>query len=132
MSVDKICLKGLYFEACHGVYKEEKHVKQPFYVNIEMFVDTREAAQADDLALSVDYSLIYRKVCVLMERHSFNLLETLAARIAESILEYSKVQRVRVEVEKSSATCEERHFTSSVVIERGRPHGGIDLFEPRQ
>jgi|GEM_PF-725399 len=115
--MDKICLKGLYFEACHGVYEEEKQQKQPFRVSIELYVDTREAARTDDLAFSVDYNLLYQKVRELMEQHSFNLLETLATRIAAAALEDDKVQKVSVEVEKISAACEDRHFTSSAVVE---------------
>lgn len=118
--MDKICLKGLRFEACHGVYEEEKLQKQPFCVNIEMSVDTLAAAQTDDLATSVDYSHIYGRVRQLVENHCFNLLETLAARIAATVLEEKKVQNVRVEVEKCRAACGEHHFISAVIIERGR------------
>lgn len=119
-NADKICLKGLRFEATHGVYEEEKQCKQPFNVNIEMSVDTRAAAASDDLALSVDYSQVYQRVRQLVEQQSFNLLETLASRIADTVLTEVCVQQVRVEVEKCRASCGEQHFTSAVVIERGR------------
>lgn len=118
--MDKICLKGLRFEAIHGVYEEEKHVKQPFCVDIELSVDTRAAAKADDLSLSVDYSLLYGRVAGIMNGESCNLLETLAERIAQAALADTRVDSVRVAVEKCRATWEKAEFTSSVVIERGR------------
>ena len=118
--MDKICLKGLRFYACHGVYAEEKKRKQLFTVHIEIDLDTRAASSTDCLDNSVDYGRIYMLVKQVMEENCFNLLETLAERIAALLLEAELVQNVRVEVEKNHAAYEGQFFSASVAIERGR------------
>jgi dihydroneopterin aldolase len=118
--MDKINLKGLRFYACHGVYAEEKKRRQLFTVNIEMSVDIKPAASSDDIAMSVDYGRVYMLVKQLVEENCFNLLETLAERIAALLLQDGRLQHVRVEVEKNRAACEGQLFCASVAIERGR------------
>ena len=118
--MDKICLKGLRFYACHGVYAEEKKREQLFTVNLEMGLDAYPATVADDITLSVDYGHIYMSVKQIVEESCFNLLETLAERIAAMLLKNERIQNVRLEVEKNHATYEGQFFCASVAIERGR------------
>jgi dihydroneopterin aldolase len=118
--MDKICLKGLRFYACHGVYAEEKTRKQLFTVHIELGVDARPASATDSIESHVDYGQIYMVVKQLVEENSFNLLETLAERIAVQLLKDKRVQNVRVEVEKNHAAYEGQFFSASVSVERGR------------
>jgi len=118
--MDKICLKGLHFYACHGVFAEEKKRQQLFTVHIEMGVDTSAATTSDDIACSVDYGQAYMLVKQVVEDNCFNLLETLAERIASLLLKDERVLNARVEVEKNHASYQGHFFTASVVIERGR------------
>jgi dihydroneopterin aldolase len=118
--MDKICLKDLRFYACHGVYAEEKKQQQLFTVHIELGLDTRPAAAADDIALSVDYGQVYVAVKQAVEENCFNLLETLAEHIAALLLKDGRVQNARVEVEKNHAAYEGQSFCASVAVERGR------------
>ena len=118
--MDKICLKGLRFYACHGVYAEEKQQKQLFTINIELGLDVTAASATDNINSSVDYGRIYMLVKQLVEENSFNLLETLAEHIAALLLEEQLVQKVRVEAEKNNAAYEGQCFSASVIIERGR------------
>lgn len=120
ITMDKICLQGLTFYAKHGVYAEEKLHEQPFRVDLELSLDTREAAAHDDLALSVDYAKLYGQVRELVEHRSFALLETLAEQLAELALSAERVQAVRVRVEKSRASYRGQQFAAAVVIERRR------------
>ena len=118
--MDKICLKDLRFYSCHGVYAEEKKREQLFTVNVEMGVDTGPAAMADDIALSEDYGQAYMLVKQVVEENCFNLLETVAERIAARLLQNERVQNVRLEVEKNHAIYQGHFFRASVIIERGR------------
>ena len=46
---DIVAITGLEFMACHGVYESEKHSVQPFIVDIEVEVDTRNAGTSDSI-----------------------------------------------------------------------------------
>ena len=125
--VDKICLKGLRFYARHGLYAEEKMRQQLFTVHVALDVDTAPAAATDDIANSVDYGQVYMHVKQIVEENCFNLLETLAERIASTLLQDERVQHVRVEVEKNHACYEGQFFSASVSIERDGADGGNNL-----
>ncbi|MCL1816810.1 MAG: dihydroneopterin aldolase [Clostridiales bacterium] len=118
--MDKICLNGLRFYACHGVYTEEKKRKQLFTANIVLYIDSRLASATDDIENSVDYGQVYMQVKNVIEENSFNLLETLAENIATQLLKNKLVQKVCVEVEKNHALFEGQFFNAAVIIERGR------------
>jgi dihydroneopterin aldolase len=118
--MDKICLKGLRFYACHGVYAEEKKRQQLFTIHVELGVDTSPASASDNIASSVDYGQVYMTVKQVLDNNCYNLLETIAERIASLLLEDERVLNVRVEVEKNHAAYEGHFFNASVVIERGR------------
>jgi len=100
---DKIILAGLRFYGYHGVLPEEKKLGQWFEVDLELTGEFTQAAAADDLAQTLDYSSLYRKVARLMEGESLNLLETLADRIAAVAMEEPLVEGVLVRVKKPGA-----------------------------
>jgi dihydroneopterin aldolase len=118
--MDKICLKGLRFYACHGVFAEEKKRQQLFTVHIEIGVDTTAASATDNINMSVDYGQAYMLVKQIVEENCFDLLETLAECIAARLLKYELVRDVHVEVEKNHASYQGQFFTASVIIERSR------------
>lgn len=86
--------------ANHGVLEVEKVFKQPFEINLDLGVDFLDAAIADELNLSVDYSFISKKVTELVEDTSFNLIETLAMKIADYLLTIPRITSVSVELKK--------------------------------
>lgn len=118
--MDKICLKGLRFYACHGIFAEEKKRRQLFTVNIELGLDISLAAASDSIEQSVDYGQIYLIVRQAVENNCFNLLETLAEYIADLLLQNHMVKSVHVEVEKNNACYEGQFFSALVAIDRGR------------
>jgi len=81
-------------------------------------VDLVAAAVSDDLAQTLDYSELYINVKKIVEGESFNLIETLAERIAQMSLQQSGVCKVKVEVEKTAAKVGDQEFSAAVVIER--------------
>lgn len=83
---DLLRLTGMAFYGYHGVADEERHLGQRFVVDLELAIDLAPAAQADDLALAVDYRTIYERVRAIIEGPSCRLLETLAERVAAAAL----------------------------------------------
>jgi 7,8-dihydroneopterin aldolase/epimerase/oxygenase len=83
---DRIVLAGMVFLARHGVNEWEKVEEQRFEVDVELGVDSRGAAAADDIAGTVDYRAVREAVRAVVEGPSVNLIETLAESIAREIL----------------------------------------------
>ena len=88
------------FYGFHGVNPAEKELGQRFVVDMDIFTDLTKAGQTDDLGDTVDYSEVYRAVKDIVEGPSRNLLESVAAAIAERILAAHDIEAVRVRVRK--------------------------------
>jgi dihydroneopterin aldolase len=101
--LDRITLRGLGARGHHGVYPEERAAGQMFLVDIMLDVDTRQAAESDDVADTVHYGELAAEVVAVVEGEPVNLLETLAAHIAAVCLSRSLVHRVEVTVHKPEA-----------------------------
>ena len=100
MTHDKIELRGMTFYGFHGVIPAEKELGQRFVVDMDIFTDLTTAGQTDDLGDTVNYSEVYRTVRDVVEGPSRNLLESVAAAIAERVLSAHDIEAVRVRVRK--------------------------------
>ncbi len=116
---DRIILHDIQFFGYHGAYEEERRLGQRFLVDVELAVDAGPPAARDDLALTVDYGKAHAIVLEIGTQHTFKLLETLAVRIATTILERLKVPQVTVRVTKTSAPLP--GLQGGVTIEVTRP-----------
>ena len=101
--VDRIELLGLRAAGHHGVFDHERRDGQEFVVDIVLGVDTRAAAASDDLADTVDYGAVATEVTAIIEGEPLNLIEALAGRIADALLQQRLVQAVEVRVHKPHA-----------------------------
>ncbi len=107
MSEDRVLLKGMIFYGHHGALPAERELGQRFVVDIELDCDLRPAGLSDDLAKTVDYSEVHRQAREVVEGDPVNLIETVAERIAASILERQhSVAAVRVRVTKPDVRLE--------------------------
>jgi 7,8-dihydroneopterin aldolase/epimerase/oxygenase len=98
---DRILLEGMVFHGRHGTLPAERELGQPFVVDVELRLDLRPAGLSDDLTRTVDYSEVHQRVKEIVEGPPVNLTETLAERIAATVLEeHQPVEAVRVKVAK--------------------------------
>ncbi|NLB17739.1 MAG: 2-amino-4-hydroxy-6-hydroxymethyldihydropteridine diphosphokinase [Syntrophomonadaceae bacterium] len=118
--MDQIILDGLEFWGCHGITAEEKSQPQPFEVELVLGRDLSRAGRTDSIDDTVDYSRVFADICFIVEKESFNLLERLAARIAEHVLGYDKVIMARVTVKKLKPPIAGKYRSFGVSIERKR------------
>jgi dihydroneopterin aldolase / 2-amino-4-hydroxy-6-hydroxymethyldihydropteridine diphosphokinase len=100
---DQIVLKGLSAKGFHGVLDFEKREGQTFVVDVTMDVDLSAAAASDDLADTVNYAEVADDVVALIEGEPLDLIEALAARIADRVLARPRVEAVEVVVHKPQA-----------------------------
>lgn len=119
---DRICLKGLSARGLHGVLPLEREEPQLFVVDLSMELGpggAQAAATSDQLTESVDYAAVATSVISVIEGDSVNLIETLAARIADVVLGYPRVRAVEVTVHKPEAPLDVAFDDVSVTIRRG-------------
>jgi dihydroneopterin aldolase len=108
-------LHGLKVFGRHGVLEEEKLDGQTFVYDVELEVDEPASDRIDD---AVDYRLVADCVQEVSDSRSFDLIESLAASVADELVGRLAVSRVRVRVRKphpagvpaewSAATAERR------------------------
>ena len=103
VSGDTVAVRGIRSRGFHGVLPEERRDGQDFVVDVVMSFDTRPAAGSDDLALTVDYAAVSADVVAVVAGDPVDLVETLAARIADAVLAHARVERVEVTVHKPQA-----------------------------
>jgi len=100
---DRIALRGLRVRGYHGVLPDERRDGQLFGIDVVLDTDVSAAAEADDLALTVDYATVARQVEKIVAGDAVDLIETLAVRIAEACLAHRGVTAVEVTVHKPMA-----------------------------
>jgi dihydroneopterin aldolase len=115
---DRIFLHGLTTECIIGFIDWERRVKQSVVLDIELPVDCRRAALTDDVADTLDYKKVAKRVLSFVEASEFQLVETLAHRLALVILEEFALPWVRITLNKPGAIRHSRDV--GVVIERSR------------
>lgn len=104
--MDTIFIKNLRTLGILGVNPQERIHPQTILINISVQVDTRNSAQADDLAFSVSYSTLARKAKTHAENAHRQTVEALAADLAALCLAEPGVVRATVRVEKPDAVPE--------------------------
>lgn len=120
MNHDEIRLTGIEAFGFHGVLESERSQGQTFFVDVALSLDLAAAGKSDDLAATVDYSDVAQRIHDLITGPAFDLIETLAERIAELCLSYSLVREVEVTVHKPSAPIAVAFKNVAVVVRRGR------------
>jgi dihydroneopterin aldolase len=100
---DRIILRGLSVFGYHGVYPEERLEGQDFVIDVELEMDTRLAATSDDVANTVHYGELAQALAAAVAGEPVDLLETLAARLAEVCLADGRVEAATVTVHKPQA-----------------------------
>ena len=88
------------FYAHHGYYKAERELGQRFELDIEVECDVTHASKTDELSNAIDYRKVYSLAKEAFESYKFKLLETVAERIADQILDSFNVHAVLIRVRK--------------------------------
>lgn len=101
--MDRIILKDFEVSACHGVNPEEKVTKQRFLFTVELEYGFEKASETDDINYTVSYADVKKDVKAFCEGNCFNLIETLATRLALLLLKKYPVRAVDLTVKKPDA-----------------------------
>lgn len=101
--MDKIIIHGLQVYAYHGVNPEEKRDGQPFLFDITAGYDTRLAGRTDRVEDTVSYAKMAKRIKAVATAEKYDLLERVAAVVAETLLREFPLECVTVCVRKPRA-----------------------------
>ena len=116
--MDKIFLHELKIDTVIGIWDWERKIRQTVIVDLEMAADIARAAATDDVADTLNYKSVAKRLIEFVGASEFQLVETLAERCAEIIREEYGVRWVRLTLNKKGAV--RGASDVGVVIERGQ------------
>jgi dihydroneopterin aldolase len=119
--MDKIFLDELKVETIIGIWDWERKIRQTVVIDLEMSADIAKAAATDDVADTLNYKSVAKRLQQFVGESSFQLVETLAERIASIVRDEFGVAWVKVTVHKPGAIRGSRDV--GVIIERGEMPG---------
>ena len=115
--MDIIYLTDLKIDTVIGIYDWERRIKQTISFDLEMATDIRKAAATDTIDNTLDYKSVAKRLIAFVGESEFQLVETLAERVAEIIMNEFNVPWVRLRLNKKGAV---RYAAAvGVMIERG-------------
>ncbi len=123
MISDTIEIRGLELLLFCGVLEEEQARRQPFRFDVDLHLDLRPAGWSDDLTETVNYGALIDTLTDVLPGERFNLLERLAARVAELALDHDLVDSVMVKVRKLRPPVAAHVSATGVRIHRSRGGG---------
>lgn len=117
---DRIELTGIEVYAKHGVLEHEQERAQVFRVDVTAYMDLSAPAESDDLADALDYSTLALEIREAVASESNKLIETVAARVADTVMAHPQVTKSVVTIHKPDAPMDLVFEDVSVTIERSR------------
>ena len=116
--MDKVFIRQLEIQTHIGVHAWEHHIRRPLILDLDLGVDTREAAASDHIRDALDYKAVCDAIERLVRERQFQLLETFAESAARRLFEQFPLLSLRLSVSKPGAVTAAR--TVGVEIERRR------------
>ncbi len=117
---DRIELRGLTVRGNHGVFDHERRDGQDFVIDLTVWLDLAPAAASDDLADTVDYGGLAQRAAGIVAGPPHDLIETVAAEIADDVMNDERVEAVEVIVHKPEAPIPLAFADIAVVARRTR------------
>ena len=117
---DQITLTGLRVRGRHGVYQFEREQGQDFVVDVRLELDLAPAAATDDVADTVHYGELADALAAIVAGEPVNLIEALAARLADACLADRRVAAATVTVHKPQAPIAQQFTDVAVTLRRER------------
>lgn len=116
--MDIVFIRDLQIETVIGVYDWERRIRQTVVLDLELGTDIRRAGESDAIEDTLDYKAVAKRAMAYVEQSRFQLVETLAERLAGVLMEEFGIPWLRLTLSKPGAVRGARAV--GVVIERGR------------
>ena len=102
-ATDTVFLHELKVETIVGIWDWERKIRQTVSIDLEMGADIRRAAETDSIDDTLNYKAVAKQVQQLVADSEFQLVESLAEKIAELVLTEFEVSWIKVRVSKPGA-----------------------------
>jgi len=116
--MDRIFIQDLEVETVVGVFDWEREIRQKVVLNLEMSADIARAARTDSIEDTLNYKAVAKRLIAFVGASEFYLVETLAERCAEIVLNEFAVDWLTLRLDKPGAVTGSKSV--GVMIERGR------------
>ena len=115
---DKIFLESLEIPCKIGIFDWERKIRQKIRIDLELPTDVRRAARKDRIEDALDYKKIAKHAIRFVSKSEFYLVETLAERLAQSLLRTFPLREIKIRLSKPGAV-------------RGSRNVGIEIFRKK-
>jgi 7,8-dihydroneopterin aldolase/epimerase/oxygenase len=117
--LDAVFIRQLRLQAWIGLYRHEKIAPQTIEIDLEIALPRDGAVfKTGKVADTIDYGVVVEHIRTLAAKERFGLVESLAERIADSILREFNSPRVKLSIAKLGVLRDAQRV--GVTIERGR------------
>lgn len=100
---DMIFIESLKVPCVIGIFDWERRIKQTVWIDLELPANLRKASRSDHIRDAVDYKAVAKHILDFVGKSRFFLIETLAERLAASLLKTFRLREVTLRVSKPGA-----------------------------
>jgi dihydroneopterin aldolase len=101
--MDTIFITDLRADAIIGIYDRERKTKQTISIDLELGTSVPDAAATDCVDDTINYKLLSKRVEAYIQQSEFQLIETLAEKLAGIILDEFDVPWLKLTLHKIGA-----------------------------
>lgn len=115
--MDIVYINDLKVDTVIGIFDWERRIRQTVSLDLEMATDISRAAASDHIDDALDYKAIGKRIIAFIEASEYQLVETLAEKVAELVRQEFSVPWLKLRLSKPGALRGSRDV--GVIIERG-------------
>jgi dihydroneopterin aldolase len=117
MTMDRVFIEDLRIQTVIGVFDWEREITQTISLDLQMAFDISRAAKSDNIADTLDYKSVSKRLIQFVESSEFQLVEALTEHCAQIVLDEFPVNWLRLKLSKPGAV--RGSSAVGVIIERG-------------
>ena len=119
-ALDAVFIRQLRLQAWIGLYRHEKIASQTIEIDLEIALPSDGTVfRTGKVADTIDYGVVVERIRALLAGERFGLVESLAERVADTILGEFRSPRVRVSVAKLGVLRDAKQVGVSIERSRG-------------
>lgn len=115
--MDIVFVRELKIQTVIGIFDWERAIRQTVVLDLEMASDIAKAGRNDNIDDALNYKSVSDRITAFVEASQFQLVETMAEKIAALVMDEFSVPWVRLRLGKPGALPNARDV--GVIIERG-------------
>ena len=124
--MDIVYIRDLRVDAVIGIYDWERSIKQQIRIDLEMGWDNKKPAATDDIVDTLNYKEAAQRIKKMVAETEYQLVETLAERIAEMLMKEMGIPWVKLTLGKPYAVKDSSEV--GVCIERHRKQKAAKVY----